>query len=268
LGTNPAALSAAAVTLPARVARRVLGHTEWYLRHAIRRSGGRVPATPPRVTWMNTTLKSHAQVEAAIAEVHRCGLVPHGDRPKNWDALGAVDLVLKRTLPQARVLEVGAELYSVLLPWLYQYGYRNLTGIDLVHRRVIRRGPIICEPGDLTRTRFPDATFDVIGSLSVIEHGVPLDAYFSEMWRLLRPGGMLITSTDYWHEPVDPRGQTAYGVPIRVFTPADIDAMIALAERHGFRLTGPLDTVCDERAVTWKRYGLSYTYINFALERE
>jgi hypothetical protein len=45
----------------------------------------------------------------------------------------------------------------------------------------------------------------------------------------------------------DPRGQTAYGVPIRVFTPADIDAMIALAERHGFRLTGPLDTVCDER---------------------
>lgn len=180
----------------------------------------------------------------------------------------SVDLVLKRTLPQASVLEVGAELYSVLLPWLYQYGYRNLTGIDLVHRRVIRCGPIICEPGDLTRTRFPDATFDVIGSLSVIEHGVPLGAYFSEMWRLVRPGGMLITSTDYWHEPVDPRGQTAYDVPIRVFTSADIDAMIALAERHGFRLTGPLGTVCDERAVTWKRYGLSYTYISFALERE
>jgi len=47
-----------------------------------------------------------------------------------------------------------------------------------------------------------------------------------------------------------PRGQTAYDVPIRMFTPADIDAMIALAERHGFRLTGPLDTVCGERAVT------------------
>lgn len=47
----------------------------------------------------------------------------------------AVDLVVKRALPQARVLEVGAELYSVLQPWLYQYGYRNLTGSTLSARR-------------------------------------------------------------------------------------------------------------------------------------
>jgi SAM-dependent methyltransferase len=242
--------------------------TDWYLRRYIRNSGGRLPAEPPRLGWMNTTLKTKGQIEQACDEVQRCGLVPHGDRQKNWDALSALRFILDRSMASARVLEVGATLHSVMLPWLYQYGYRYLRGIDLVFDRPVRRGSIVYEPGDLTRTRFKNASFDIVCSMSVIEHGVSVSAYFAEMARLLSQGGLLITSTDYWKEPVDTRGQMAFGVPIKVFTPEDIGELLRTGQSFGFVPTGAIDLGCQERAVTWEEFSLSYSFLCFALEKK
>jgi 2-polyprenyl-3-methyl-5-hydroxy-6-metoxy-1,4-benzoquinol methylase len=83
--------------------------------------------------------------------------------------------------------------------------------------------------GDITHTEYDAATFDAITCLSVIEHGVDLDAYFREMSRILKPGGILITSTDYWQAPIDTKGQEMYGVPIHVFTQQEIRHAIELA---------------------------------------
>ena len=253
------------------VGRRLVGSSEWNLRRTIRAAGGRLPANPPESDGMNTVLKTRQQVERALREVDRCGLPRHNDDAKNWDALAALHTILSSTGPDARVLEVGAPLYSVMLPWLYQYGYRDLTGIDVVYSDPIRRGPIRYEFGDITRrTRFADASFDVICAMSVIEHGVDLTRYFSEAARLLTRGGLLITSTDCWKDPVDTRGQTAYGQPIKVFTPREIVAMLETAREYGLRL-GPgrdLDLVCEEPAVTWARFGLEFTFACFTLVRE
>jgi len=217
---------------------------------------------------MNTTLRSRKQVVQAFAEVRACGLPPHPDRQKNWDALSALHLILARTDKNAVVLEVGAPLYSVMLPWLYLFGYRNLRGIDLVFDKPVRRGPILYDHGDLTATRFKSASFDVIVSLSVIEHGVSVDAYFWEMSRLLRPSGVLITSTDYWPDPIDTRGQIAFGVPIKIFTRPDLQAMLTTARGYGLRPTGDISLECDEKAVTWDPFDLHYTFTCFALEKE
>ena len=55
--------------------------------------------------------------------------------------------------------------------------------------------------------------------------GVNLAAYFKEMARILKPGGLLITSTDYYDSPVDTRGQVAFGAPIHIFSPDEIGRM-------------------------------------------
>jgi SAM-dependent methyltransferase len=216
---------------------------------------------------MNAALKTQQEVEASVAEVDRLHL-PHSHEPaKDWDSLGALQEILSRTPTHAAVLDAGAEMYSRLLPWLYLYGYRNLRGINLVFRQPVRRGPIVYEPGDLTATRFSDASFDAISCMSVIEHGVDLGAYFREMSRLLRPGGLLVTSTDYFEAPTDTKGLSAYGVPIHVFAKEELQSAIEIAQHHGLELTGPLDPTCRDRVVQWEPYGLRYTFVVFAMTK-
>lgn len=219
----------------------------------------------PRFQWMNAALKTRAQIEEAVAEAKRLRLPPCPDPAKTWDTLAALRQVLEVTGPDARILDAGAEMYSRLLPWLYLYGYRQLFGNNLVFRDVVRRGPIVYQPGDLTRTDYPAGSFDAITCLSVIEHGVDLNSYFAEMSRLLKPGGCLITSTDYFETPTDTRGQEAYGVPIRVLTKDDIEHAFVLAERHGFSPRGQMDFSSGERLVRWDAFDLTYTFAVFAL---
>ncbi len=103
--------------------------------------------------------------------------------------------------------------------------------------------------------------------LSVVEHGVDLEPYFAEMARITRPGGILITSTDYFDTPTDTRGQHAFGVPVHVFTRHEIEAALEMAARHGFSLVAPLDLCCDQRVVHWEQLDLHYTFVVFALRK-
>lgn len=218
--------------------------------------------------WLNRPLRDHGEVDRAVAEVRSCGLPPHADAPKNWDLLVALGTILERTRTGAQVLEMGAPRYAMLLPWLYLYGYRHLTGIDLTHERESAVGPIRYLKMDLTATTFADASFGAIACLSVIEHGVSLESYLREASRLLKPGGALVTSTDFWCEPVDTGGQSAYGTPIRIFTREEIEACAELARKHGLRLLRPFDFTCLERVVHWAGHDLDYTFINFVLEKD
>ena len=227
------------------------------------------PAHPHRTweAWVNRALQTSGDAAAAVAEVRSCGLPPHQDAPKNWDLLVALGLVLERTGRTDPILEMGAPSYTRLLPWLALYGYRDLQGIDLVWKAPARTGPIRFQPMDLTRTTFADRSFAAIACLSVVEHGVDIPAYLREAARLLRPGGLLVTSTDFWCEPIETADLTAYGGPVRIFTPADIAGWLPLAESVGLVPVRPLDLACDERVVTWERLGLRYTFANLVLER-
>jgi hypothetical protein len=231
-------------------------------------------STPPRRPgarwrdWVNRALQDQAQVGVAVAEVARCGLPPHNDRPKNWDLLVALGTILEHAGPSDPVLEMGAPRYSRLLPWLALYEYRELEGIDLVFDAEVRDGPIRYRPMDLTATTFPDRSFAAIACLSVVEHGVDMERYFAEAARLLRPGGVLVTSTDFWCEPVDVAGLEAYGGPVRIFGPEDIAGWLETAAGHGLHPVRPLELGCAERVVSWERLGLQYTFANVVLRRD
>ena len=112
------------------------------------------------------------------------------------------------------------------------------------------------EPGDATDTRFDTESFDAITCLSVVEHGVDLDGYFREAARILKPGGALVTSTDYFPDPVDTAGKHAYGVPVKIF---DRDEIVACARaRRG--LTGSTRALpCRSMRLTSRCTGSSRT---------
>jgi SAM-dependent methyltransferase len=228
-------------------------------------ASGLVQTPGPRI--MNGTLQARAEWEAAFEEARRMHVPLHRGPEKNWDHLAAVSTILNHTTLHACILDAGAEIYSNVLPALFLYGYREPHGINLSFTAPTRRGPIRYIPGDLTRTPYYDAYFDAVTCMSVIEHGVPLDAYFREMFRLLKPGGLLITSTDYHPTPIDTRGQAVHGAPIKIFSRPEIEGMLTLAKSIGFEQTGELNLNCTEKPIRWEQFGLEYTFVLFTLRK-
>jgi SAM-dependent methyltransferase len=221
------------------------------------------PEQVPPTDILSTT----AEYEQAVEECRRLRLPPHHDRPKNWDALGAVSLVLHRVGTDARVLDAGAARYSPVLPWLHIYGVRDLVGNNIEFTRTSTHGTVRFEPGDITATPYRDGWFDAITCMSVIEHGVPLEAFVAESARILRPGGLLVVSTDYDQDPSDTTGKTAYGVPVKIFGPDDMRKLVDRAAAEGLDLMGELRLNHEQRPVHWKRTGLDYTFIRLTFSR-
>lgn len=195
------------------------------------------------------------------------GLPLHRTPDKNWDHLAAVYAIAGSTSRTARILDAGAELYSNVLPALYSCGYRELFGMNLAYTSPARRGPIRYLPGDITRTGFADGFFDAITCMSVIEHGVPLEDYFKEIFRVLKPGGLLITSTDYYPEPIDTRGQSAWGAPIKIFSKDELQKILDLALATGFTMGGEINLECAGKPIRWAQYDLDYTFVIFTLQK-
>lgn len=246
----------------------VVGTTEAgyrsYLR--LRYGAGKVTGYPLPIP-MNTTLKTKQEVSDALLLVRKLGLVPHSDPTKTWDSLGAVGCILSHTNVLDPILDAGGELYSPVLPSLSLCGYRNLVAVNLNFKRSYKRGPIRYLPGDLLNTPFANETFGAICCLSVIEHGVDLGGYVREMAQLLKPGGVLVTSTDYWCSPVETFGLRAYGVPIQILGPREIENMIALAREVGLEPTGTIDLTCKERVARWHGDRLAFTFLTFTLRK-
>jgi SAM-dependent methyltransferase len=251
------------------VAKLALEHLLWTRARLAARRNARRRASPlplPRVE-PTAVLQDDNEWRDAAAQARMRGLPLHRDLPKNWDTLGAAATVLARCGPSARVLDAGAARYSTLLVWLYLYGLRDLVGINLEFRRPVRHGSVVFEPGDVTATNFDAGSFDAVTCLSVIEHGVPLAEFFAEAARMLRPGGVLVISTDYDRAPPDTTGLTAYGAPVHVLSPEEIRGLVKLADDAGFDLDGTFAAHHASRPVHWRRHDLRYTFVRLTFIR-
>jgi SAM-dependent methyltransferase len=225
------------------------------------------PVSKLKLPLPNGVLKSRAEWQRALEQAKTARLPLHRGDEKNWDHLAAVFAILGETTPSARVLDAGAEFYGNVLPTLFAYGYRDLYGINLSFTEEARRGPIRYQPGDITQTVFADSSIDAVACMSVIEHGVPLEGYFREMYRVLKPGGLLITSTDYYPTAIDTEGKMAHGAAIKVFTKSEVQEILRLAQDVGFESTGEVDLECSERPVRWEQFDLDYSFVIFTLRK-
>ncbi len=238
-----------------------------YLEYLHSTFGAIPPRELPNFYVENAVLQNASEWQGAVDRTFALGLPAHFQMAKNWDSLAALDCVMRRKGKDAVVLEAGTELYSVFLPSLFLYGYRSLFGNNLTFARSTTLGGIRYRHGDVTKMNFTSEMFDAMVCLSVVEHGVDLKAYLQEAARILKPGGILVTSTDYYPEPIDTKGAVAYGVPIHIFTRREMGKVLDMAAGCGLRLTGELNLDAREPAVRWDDYGLDYSFIIFTLEK-
>ena len=129
------------------------------------------------------------------------------------------------------------------------------------------RPPFYLHKGDITKTPFGEETCDVAVSISTLEHGVDLEGFFAEAGRILKPGGALFITTDYWDKRINTNGAArAFGLPWKIFSADQIGDLLKVAGNHGFGLTQECAVPpCLDRPVSWQ--GHDYTFIAIELKK-
>ncbi len=255
---------------------RIRAAAKWGLEQALWARVAAELAVAQRLLWPRplpapcpptAVLATRAEWQQAVAECRRLKLPLHVDRPKNWDTLGALSTVLHELGTDLAVLDAGSARYSTMLAGLRLYGATRLVGTNLEFGAEHRHATVRFRYGDITASDFCDGELDAITCLSVIEHGVPVSAFLAESARILRSGGLLVVSTDFDREPPDTSGLRAYGVPVHIFSPAEIHDLVASAKDSGLELVGDLRLEHVERPIHWKRFGLDYTYLRLTFRK-
>ncbi len=113
--------------------------------------------------------------------------------------------LLDGTPPNAALLDLGCDDGSLTVRLAEAVDARTVHGVELVDERArlaAGRG-IDVHRGDLNASLpYDDETFDVVCSHQVIEHLSDTDTFVREIFRVLKPGGCSITSTENlagWH---------------------------------------------------------------------
>jgi 2-polyprenyl-3-methyl-5-hydroxy-6-metoxy-1,4-benzoquinol methylase len=197
----------------------------------------------------------------------------HADPLKNWD-LSQIGEILDPMPRSSRILDAGcSESQCSVLWYLKKKGFYELAGMDLhisIDDRMQQllpmwkerklKPPFRLSKGNVTQTNFAKESFDAIVCLSVIEHGVELKAFMKEMNRLLKPGGMLYVSTDYWPDKVLSEDKTPWGLKWTVFSREEIFDIIKTAREAGMAIRDCEIPAAGNPIVKWS--GREYTFLS------
>ena len=188
--------------------------------------------------------------------------LPVGDMVKSWDVARSLDFIETHLPKDARILDLGAYCSEVPVS-LANMGFTGVHGVDLNPK--VKAMPHADRAkysvSDFMNTPFPQASFDAVTAISVIEHGYEPERLFAELGRLLRPGAYFIASFDYWPEKIDTGNTRFFDMYWLIFSERDVTAMLEVAKRHGLSPAGDLHPQSAERAIHCMGYDYTFGWL-------
>ncbi len=189
-----------------------------------------------------------------------------GDWLKSWDVELTIERIRQSVPVDGSVVDMGA-FGCEILPALSRAGYRKLVGVDLEPRLQRLRAPagVHYQVGDFMAAEGADGTAAAVTAISVIEHGFDAERLTGALDRWLRPGGLFIASFDYWPDKIDTSQTRLFGLSWTIFSRAEIEAFLTIAERKGLRPDGPVRLQATDPVIHWE--GRDYTFGWMALRK-
>lgn len=186
---------------------------------------------------MNEFLQSRWQIDRATATLKGNNFQTHPISCKDWELMHTTQQLFNGDL-----LDMGADGSFVLHNAIKKGVNGRKVGIDLQEVTGTNRAEgAEYVLGNLMETPFDDASFDMITSLSTIEHEVSFKRFAKETSRLLRKFGHLIVSFDYWDPKVNTDHITLYNLKWNILDYADVNRLVDDCEEMGMLLTHPIN---------------------------
>ncbi len=131
-----------------------------------------------------------------------------GFHPQRKINPGLVELFTNHIPPGFKLIDVGCGNSSVCGQW-FQHRGCDYLGVDVSGRAVAEAqaaGLNVCKIADATHLPYSDETFDAAVCLEVLEHLFQPRIAAQELFRVLKPGGVLIATVPnaaYWRRRVE-----------------------------------------------------------------
>ena len=201
--------------------------------------------------------------------LRRIGLIKDisvGDRLKSWDVLETLLFIKDHASKDKAILDIGCYASEVPIA-LYKMGYVNITGIDLNSEltKMPYSNQIRYMQSDFMNTGFRDESFDIVTSISVIEHGYQPKRLLKEMSRILKTDGYFIASFDYWPEKIDTSDIKFFGMDWLIFSKDDVEEFIEIASDYKLLPGGKLRYEIEKAPI--KCAGKEYSFAWIMLKK-
>lgn len=216
---------------------------------------------------MNRFLKTRQECDECTAYLQKNNLISHAFTCKDFEISN-----ICKELKDGDLCDLGSN-GSYLLHNAVKMGIKGRKcGIDLGKPEYEIEGVEYIQ-GDLMKTPYEDNYFDTLTCLSVIEHEVNFDLLAKECSRLLRPGGKLYISCDYWDPKVDTTdvGTKLYGLKWNILDKADVLLLVSALKENGLEITSEIDWTTQDKVINpqfYSPYGREYTFGLFSFTKK
>ena len=214
---------------------------------------------------LNKLLKTKNEIEKCTNYLIRNRLISHDIIAKDWEIAHIIS-----DLSDGNMLDMGATDSYILKNALLKGIKGEKYGIDL-------RKPNVPLPrvkylvGDLLNVPLPDSYFQNITCLSVLEHDVDIKRFAVEASRLLKNGGKLYVTFDYWEPKVNTSHIALYGLSWNIFDKNEALTLIGECETAGFQLVEDVDWSLGDKVINESYYSPTtdgYTFGMLVFEKK
>lgn len=216
---------------------------------------------------MNNFLKTRDEVSLATKYLQDNNLIESGLSCKNWEIAQVIPY-----LKDGDLVDLGSD-GSVVLPNAVALNLKGRkVGIDLAYEEdVVTDWGAELYKGDLMQTSFENESFDIVTSLSVIEHEVDFDKFAKEVSRILKIGGNAYVSFDYWNPKPDYEKRKLYSLDWNILDKNDVVSLIFHCSGYGMGVTSAIDWTVQDAVINDKFCspvaGVSYSFGLFNFQK-